>query len=46
MSQTSVSISGVRKTMTVVTKEELREGAGSGVKFDSGHVELEGKARL
>jgi len=32
--------------MTVVTKEELREGAGLGVKFDSGYVELEGKARL
>ena len=46
MSRTSVSISGVRKTMTVVTEEELREGAGSGVKFDSGHVELESKARL
>ena len=45
LSQT-VSSSGVRKTMTVVTKEELREGAGLGVKFDSGHVELEGKARL
>ena len=31
MSQTSVSNSGVRKTVTVVTKEELREGAGLGV---------------